>query len=131
MDKKQIGLIETKHLAFVAHCAPEKDVRYYLNAVLVEPKGLVATDGHRTAAVNCDTGVSPGEDIIIPIDVVKTVLKMSTKKTVRVPLYADQLGDVQFAPIKGTFPDWRGVVPNRLDVRDMMNPSEYNPKYLF
>ena len=131
MDKKQIGLLETKHLAFAAHCAPTNDVRYYLNAVLVEPKGLVATDGHRMAAVNCDTGVSPGEDIIIPIDVVKTVLKMTLKKQVRVPLYADQLGDVQFTPIDGTYPDWRGVVPNRPDVRDMMTPSEYNPKYLF
>ena len=132
-EKKQIGLLETKHLAFVAHCAPTKDIRYYLNSVLVESRGLVGTDGHRMAAVNCATGVGPGGDIVIPIDVVKTVLKMTPKKQVRVPLYADQLGDVQFTPIDGTYPDWCRVVPSYLaiDVRDMMTPSEYNPKYVF
>lgn len=96
-------------------CASNEQVRYYLRGVYVDPKGyLVSTDGHRLFCGRIDlTDVPAFDGWIICRDALKRALTGWKAGTINI---APRLvGDVSCAPVDGTFPDWRRVVPETTD----------------
>jgi len=111
--------IEQAMLKAVALAAAVKDIRYYLNGVLVEVQGgrtwLVGTDGNRMHVGQGLVVTSDDAKIVIPTAVVKqacakkaTILHL----TIESPTKA-KLDDVEFTPVEGVFPDWRRVLPRQ------------------
>ena len=117
--------IDSNQLKAALSHAGNKDVRYYLNGVLLEittdgSVAIVGTDGMR-----CFVGRIPADkvrwtdlalpgpfEIIIPRDVVKLTCAKNAHLTLTV--YGDgkyQLGNTIFTPVEGKFPDWRRIVP--------------------
>ena len=112
--------IKRQHLQAVLTHAAIKDVRYYLQGVLIERTAigrfyLVATDGNRMAVgqfhdPECDQ-TGPWS-FIIPAATVKSAIK-GRAETVVLKSRDDgkyELADQVFAPVDGRFPDWRRVV---------------------
>ena len=118
--------INRAKLEYVSHCVPKDDVRYYLNGVLVEHNIIIATDGHRMAVTHDASDVEEWEPVIIPGDIVKTVLKMTPKIQEVIPIEPNKLGDISFTPIDGTYPDWRRIIPTKFS--DEL--SQFDPKYV-
>lgn len=115
-------------------CAAVKDIRHYLNGVMIEFNGVDAvpldlsaticgTDGHTLFAgktvIRCEDGETQpeaGTQIIIPSDAVKAAKQINKNNpfvTLR-QISADtwQLADTIFKPIDGKFPDYRRVIPS-------------------
>ena len=114
-------------------CSATKDVRYYLESVYLDFKlqaanpyvNVVATDGHLLAAFRDPVQeiYDPSEDfnILIPLDTIKTLIKMTDKKQKSVCLeklddyYSWRIGDLNFEAIDGKFPDYKRVIPGSND----------------
>lgn len=125
-------------LAAIAPFMGNKDVRYYLNGVLVQAaRGatadadaygtrLVATDGHMLLVVKAD-GAAPtddapesgwtGPDTIVPRALVDWALKQRGQTLVTIERNGDDVtmtagGLKMTAPrVDGRFPDWQAVFP--------------------
>ena len=111
-------------------CSATKDVRYYLNGVYLDFKvdnvtphvNIVATDGCLLAAyqdkLRDENRGNDGDDfgLIIPLDTIKTVLKLVGKnqKTIGLENMGDnwRLGDLNFVPVDGKFPDYNRAIPD-------------------
>lgn len=143
--------LQTLKAANVA--AAVKDIRHYLNGVLVEfcaqtdagdvKAVVVGTDGHMLFAAHTivtrddasETVPDVATQIIIPSDVVKAC-KLRHKSNPFVPLKQIsatqwQLGDVLFTPIEGKFPDYRRVIPSYDTVAATAQaPAYYQPELL-
>lgn len=136
-------LINTQHIKAAIQCAATKDIRYYLNGVHIERTQagdvhIVSTDGHVIFA-----GLVPAEHVqdakpgpwrlTIPLDVVKQATK-TRDHCLMLDLRTDApllLGNIQFSPIDGVFPDWRRVLPSWSDVNAReQSPSLINPSLL-
>jgi DNA polymerase-3 subunit beta len=139
--------IPYKALRATALFAPEKDVRYYLNGVLIDSTGgevrLVATDGHTMALYRLREEAPVGQ-AILPIEDVKDALKvprtvadkehpfeveLPTNNAVALPIIsiAHGNGTTQKATaIEGRFPDYLHVLPRTASGE----PAQYNPEYL-
>ena len=107
----------------------KEETRYYLNGVYAESGLLVATDGHRLAAIKPALMESQGAGFIIPSATIKQVLSIKAGKreelfcefnteTGVATVYTldrdknrDSKGAFPFKPIDGTFPEWRRVIP--------------------
>lgn len=114
--------VRADYFAAIALLMSKEPTRYYLNGVCIEPhpKGgvtLTATDGHRLATIHDPQGTTNGTWICAVPKVILQACKPQLTMTfagddvclrdgVRRVLSADQ------APIDGTFPDWRKVVPS-------------------
>lgn len=108
--------------------APTKDIRYYLNSVLIEFCGpekahavyIVATDGATAFISNHPPaeGVVPPLQLIIPVDAAKTAVKGAGKaSTITLTYNSDgpcSLGQTLFTPVDARYPDWRRVVPKEV-----------------
>lgn len=136
--------IKQNELQAVAYAMAVKDIRYYLNGVLLETNGaetrLVATDGHRLHAVVSfdDTAlvVDPVQ-IILPGTFVKTLLKAKFgrhgEKVFTLNIDGDKVScvlpdgtETVCKAIDGTFPDYLRVIPKSYS-------GEYrpcNPEYI-
>jgi len=113
--------LNTSHLRAAACCSCDRDVRYYLNGVLVEVRATetrcVATNGE-CAAVLRDLVVSGVQeelpDVIIPSEAIKLVLSRPGNTAV---LEFDNgkwsLAGISFAPVDGTFPPYRRIIPSQ------------------
>lgn len=113
-----------KALNFCLSAAGVKDVRYYLNGVLLEFRNdetrLVGTDGHRLATITVpSSGASPvGHDLILPRYYAENLVKrlaLSNSETVCfIPgtghTWHDSEGG-EFAAVDARFPDWRRIEP--------------------
>jgi len=121
-------IISVKGLQFVLHATPTKDVRYYLNGVLVSKNALVATDGHRLAVSRHLKNLSneQHEDFIIPIEAVKMALKMQPKAWDEIEVTSEKIGDLNYQAIDGRYPNWAQVIPEKVTHDDAV----YNPVYL-
>lgn len=136
--------IPTAHLKAALLFAAKKDVRNYLNAVLIEwdseNVSIVATDGHRLFAAThpMDETVEPGS-VIVPYEDVKRALTGYKAETIEftpgsnwVPVNAQQLvqtatlGSVSFQTIEGNYPNWRLVVPAKISGE----AAQFNPAYV-
>jgi DNA polymerase-3 subunit beta len=129
--------IQRNALKAVSLFAGQKDIRYYLNSVLVEctplETRLIATDGHacgihRADAKDENTGSA---ELIVPNEIVAQLLKLKGGKslddvvTLIVPDDITEKRDQEcraefqgvtfvFKPVEGKFPDYRRIVPSEL-----------------
>ena len=114
--------INIRLLKAAAMFASKEETRYYLKGVAVQagPRGvyLVATDGHRMLAFRQSADDTPPVDIIIPADVIarikpdRHVEDATLTRDGDTQWRIDYCGTaISFAPIDGTFPDWRRAVP--------------------
>jgi len=129
--------IKKNQLLAATHCASKKDIRPYLNGVLVERCSngdvhVVGCDGHRIFAGKVNENPNlPAEPVrvIIPIDVVTASCKGGG--AVSLEKYDDtywKINGLMFVPVEGTYPDWRRVFQS-------VEPKEHvvhqvNPTYL-
>jgi DNA polymerase-3 subunit beta len=137
--------IDRNALKAVSRFAAVKDIRYYLQGVLIESTPLqtrlVATDGHTLAVHRADAkGDNEGSWTgILPIDAVTTLLKMKpshkTLKDAPITLTIAESGEIRCdwvgqsiicRAVDGRFPDYRRVIPEKLDGQ----PAWINPDYL-
>lgn len=119
--------IPTDVLRAALICASTEQSRYYLNGVYVDPQGyLVSTDGHRLFCGKIDVSDVPAfTGWIIPSDVIKRAL--AGNKYPALTITPNQCGDISCAPVDGTFPDWRRVIPTG-DLSGVT--AQFNPVYV-
>jgi DNA polymerase III subunit beta len=117
----------------------KEETRYYLKGVAVQAdaKGsyLIATDGHRLLAFCQSRECYGGEpvNIIIPADILAGIklnkhveiaeLTQESENRWRIEYCGTA---VTFAPIDGTFPDWRRIVPKETSGET----AQFNPAYV-
>jgi len=125
------------------YIAPEDDIRYYLNGVLVEfdAEGigyLVATNGHMLAVFRIEAGVEnppfpKSLSFIMPREMAllfdasmfraADISYDDEAKTIRAKLLDYT---IEFKAIEGKYPDWRKVISK---VASGV-PAQYQPRYL-
>lgn len=134
-----------KDLKAVAHAMADRDIRYYLNGVLVECNGhqtrLVATDGHRLHAVVQETTAPIVDPVsfIVPADMVKLCIKAKqprgTKEDAVIYLTFNagkieaRLPDgttIMGASVDGKFPDYGRLIPRG---KIEQSPAVVQPEY--
>jgi DNA polymerase-3 subunit beta len=116
-------LLDKTHFS-MAH----QDVRYYLNGLLFEMDGeslrAVATDGHRlaTCRVATENAGHGGHQVIVPRKGVLELQRLlNDEGSVTLAIGSNhvqaQVGDIRFTSklIAGRFPDYRRVIPTRVD----------------
>ena len=114
-------IIYLRTLAAVAPFQAVKDVRYYLNCVMIEPRAAggvraVATDGHALGFAGDERG-SACERILLPTDAVTWALKQKGEFVslnydgFAGTLTAESGAVIPVTLIDGRFPDWQAVVP--------------------
>lgn len=104
--------IPTDLLRAALVCASSEESRYYLRGVHLATSGhMVTTDGHRMFVARL--AERPTADVIVPYADVVAALKLAgaRAKEIEIDLAANRIGQIQFTPVDGTFPDWRRVVP--------------------
>ena len=109
-------LIPTDLLKAALVCASSEETRYYLRGVHLATSGhMVTTDGHRMFVARL--AERPTADVIVPYDAVQAALKMAggRVKDIEIELLSNRIGQIQYTPVDGTFPDWRRVVPTGLE----------------
>ncbi len=122
--------------AALTHAA-QKDVRYYLNGVLLDTDAgkIVSTDGHRMLIITDSClRAEYGRSVIIPRDAIAAALKLAGKACdfVTVTESAIQLdsgASVAYTPIDARYPDWRQVMPRGERIGDQA-PATYAPEYI-
>jgi DNA polymerase III sliding clamp (beta) subunit (PCNA family) len=105
-------LLATDLLKAALVCASSEETRYYLRGVHLATSGhLVTTDGHRMFVARL--AERPATDVIVPYDAVAAALKLAGArcKEIEIDLAVNRIGQIQFTPVDGTFPDWRRIVP--------------------
>lgn len=120
--------------AAAMHIAAKKDVRFYLNGMLIEPGAdgavCVATDGHRMLVIRTNVPWSLGT-MIVPRAACEHIAKV--KAPVQFVRKGEQVTAVSghakfgFAPIDGRFPDWRAVFPSE---QNDLHPTGFDPLLL-
>ena len=125
-------LIPVNVLKAMSILASKKDVRYYLNGVLVEANDqhtrLVATDGHILGVYQSPETAHNDEafSIIIPNEI---IAKLDKKDNF---LSNDEKGNwsidgISFVPVDGKFPDYQRVLPRA----EMTNEvAQFNPDFI-
>lgn len=133
-------MIELKkhHLRAAALCAGTKDIRPYLNGVLVERCSngdihIVGCDGHRAfvGRVLCPSGPLTRVDpvsCVITHDAIKAAAKGKGSVILeKGPEAYWKLGDMLFTPPAGVYPDWRRVIHME---HDPAQRNTFNAEYL-
>ena len=129
--------LNIRFLKAAALAVSKEQTRYYLTGVAVQvgPRGayIVATDGHRALAFRQSGDDLPEINIIIPADIIagikppKGVDIVYLTKESESRWRIDYCGaSISFAPIDGTFPDWRRIVPKETSGET----SQFNPAYV-
>ena len=133
-------------LRAVSRFAAKKDIRYYLNGVLIEVYAnvayIVATNGHALAVgriARDDHALMEGQGAaIIPAEflakiktgrVLELILTVSDAEDGVSDFTLDDVSEgtkTSGKTIDGKFPDWRRVVPSKVSGI----PSQFNPEYL-
>lgn len=127
--------------------AAKKDIRYYLNGVLIEygtaGARIVATNGHIMIAARVDATATEAGSIIVPREALETALKLNGKAGALLVEFAEaKTSDddarniriwtgpttqtVVVVEIVGRFPTWRRVIP----ASTSGELANYNPDYL-
>lgn len=138
--------IRLQALAAIALVASTEETRYYLRGVKLEitrrAVTYVATDGHRLASHHHDLAENEPDstllgDFIIPTEHCRPFkltpkgLRLDPRATLSstdgaVLELAYDVNAIRFAPIDGsTFPDWRRVIPAKVDGVT----AQYNAEY--
>ena len=135
--------LKIKDIKAVSYAMGNKDIRYYINGMLVDHNGietrLVATDGHRLHLVRVEHSsefVSEPVKYIVPRDFILQLIKTKFSKyaikqvtltfsDMKVAAALPNGGEIISKLIDGTFPDYCRVIPRSLS-------GEYsylNPEY--
>jgi DNA polymerase-3 subunit beta len=125
-------LIPENVLKAMSLLASKKDVRYYLNGVLVESNSqhtrIVATDGHILGIYQTSETAHDDEafSIIIPNEI---IAKLDKKKNF---LSTTENGNwsidgILFNPIDGKFPDYSRVLPKGEMTKEV---AQFNPDFI-
>ena len=128
--------INAQVLHAAAKCAATKDVRYYLNGILVEFDSgkaiVVGSDGHILFAGHATPTENESKgSIIIPIDAVKKCPKSGAVRLEPIDDTQWNLAGTLFTPIDGKFLDYRRVIPQASDVSSAAQEvTMYNPDVL-
>lgn len=144
----QTAIVSLQALKAVALAASTEETRYYLRGVFltVEPRRsiYVATNGHVLMCHAEELGKDDPDNTltgawIVPSD---AIAKLKLRKgDVPATLWAGEgqakgqlcitharTGDVtMFAPVDGTFPDWRRVCPRAIEKGDTVERVHFNP----
>lgn len=142
---KTVITVPQSAIKAVSYAMADKDIRYYLNGMLVQHNGqetrLIATDGHRLHAgiVKHKGGELLPEIVqaIIPDALVKTMLKAKAGKHVPKEIVITIEGDninadlfdntsASAKAIDGRFPDYSRVIPGKASGE----AAQFNPAYL-
>jgi DNA polymerase-3 subunit beta len=125
-------LIPVNVLKAMSLLASKKDVRYYLNGVLVESNSqhtrIVATDGHILGVYQTTETAHNDEafSIIIPNEI---IAKLDKKDNFLSTNEQDNwvIDGIAFTPVDGKFPDYNRVLPRT----DMTNEvAQFNPDFI-
>jgi DNA polymerase III beta subunit, central domain len=139
---KKSFIVDIRCLKAASEFSSNDETRYYLKGVCIDKGLLVATDGHRLTAIKpCDAPESNKDfyKIIIPNEAIKRILAVKGMHktfpllveikgsdtdenmfTATIFHALDDLlivGKIDFAPIDGTFPDWRKIMPKADDLK--------------
>ena len=101
-------------LKAVMLAAAKKDVRYYLNGVMVRNGEMAATNGHMALIIKSDGIKSDGEYIIDnhTLKMIVNSYKIVTGDTpVEVKYGTTGIGRISITPVDGKFPDVNRVIP--------------------
>ena len=124
-ENVEFAEVPRSHIAAALKCASTKDIRYYLNGVLIEvtrcgKSYAVGTNGHMMGAFEAGNQQLPQYDlqqVIVPREACEAMLKRKGSAHVRIIrkggewLIIDGLGSMSFVPVDGLFPSWRRVLP--------------------
>ena len=108
----------------------KKDIRYYLNGVMIEAHEnrlrLVATDGHVMGIYQDEIESNDSFRIVIPNDIIS---KLDKKQTNVLSRDGDQwrIDNISFAPIDGQYPDYMRVLPREPLTKEM---AQFNPDFI-
>lgn len=135
--------IDLRVLSAVSLCASTEETRYYLRGVKLEIAArsitYVATDGRRAIAHHVELPEGAEDNTLLGDFIVGSLNCKPFKFGVRAETDATISGDaakltieyagqaMSFAPVDGTFPDWRRVVPNAPVSGEI---AQFNAKYL-
>ena len=103
-------------LKAVMLAAAKKDVRYYLNGVMVRNGEMAATNGHMLLIIKSDSIKSDGE-YIIDNDTLKMIvtahkgIKGGNRVEVVDSMTITGKGKIHITPVDGKFPDINRVIP--------------------
>ena len=131
-----------KQLKMCSIVSARKDIRFYLNSVMINSNSLVSTDGHIMAIF--DINSTDLDELIIPNDIVDSFIKEADKATKTIKNlehicsivknendYTLQLENLEckinFNPIDAKYPDCNRVVPR---FYDNINEININSIYL-
>ena len=101
-------------LKAVMLAAAKKDVRYYINGVIVRNGEMAATNGHMALIIKSDGIKSDGEYIIdnATLKMIVYSYKIVTGDTpVEVKYGTTGIGRISITPVDGKFPDVNRVIP--------------------
>jgi len=124
-------------LKATAIVASKEETRYYLKGVAVQagPRGafLVAIDGHRALAFRQSGDELLETNIIIPADIIAGIKLNKHVETAELTQENENRWRIEycgtfivFAPIEGTFPDWRRIVPKETSGE----LAQFDPSYV-
>jgi len=138
-------VIYQSELKAVARAMAIKDIRHYLNGVMIETNGadfrLVATDGHRIHIVTGKSGDMPTQEVtqyILPDTIVKTIIKARAPRSHAAPMVCLTLADGKVSArlpdgtesiallVEGKYPDYRRIYP--AEIGEVI-PATLNPEY--
>ena len=119
--------ITSKALQAVLLAAAKNDIRTYLNAVLINSKHIVATDGKRMHVLAHGADWQHGP-ILVPRESVELALK---SKLAHIVITPNLIGAVNYTAVVGIFPDYKCGMP-KLPATADIGPvhTQCNPDYL-
>lgn len=113
--------VSVKHLQAALYCASKKDVRYYLNGVLIEANPsevrVVGTDGHVIAVLREQAAPgTPAVELIVPRDVLESLKTKAETVTLESDdgqawAISDGQMSLRFNAVDAKFPDYRRIIP--------------------
>jgi DNA polymerase-3 subunit beta len=134
-------IFQANELHGMAIAAAKKDVRYYLQGILIEcqqgkPARLVATDGHILACYDTGHECETTASAIMPLDALKQIPKKGSVEIIMTPQegkpaeFTIKTGAavLQVFAIDGRFPDYRRIIPTELPTEQ--STALYNPDLL-
>lgn len=136
-------LLSLRSLKAARMVASDEETRFYLNGVRCEIRlnhvTYIATDGHKLVAIRDTAGGGANLNITIPKDVIDGFKLSARERQNGTPLSCtlekreDGYWELNymnhrraFKPVEGAFPDWKRIVPPKVDGK----PAHYNPSYL-
>ena len=138
-------VIDQEILKAIAPFMSKEATRHHIRGVYFDGAGLVvATDGHKLAALKPTREITVVEPFALRSNTVKTLLGIKPMNKKLPVLFGidldagvisayqqqkDLLGTIPFKPVDGAFPDWRRVIPDATNY-GAASVQEFNAKVL-